>query len=69
MELFVLYRLAEGVGTIPMLKDEMKRIFSPTISFHDQNKVAEISGGFKIVSLGYPILGLKISKPNNTMGI
>lgn len=37
-------------GTVPMLKEQMKRLFSATVSFHYQNQVAEISSGFKIAS-------------------
>ncbi len=37
-------------GSIPMLKAQMKRLFSATVSFHYQNQLAEISGGFKIAS-------------------
>lgn len=37
-------------GTIPMLKEQMKRLFSATISFHYQNQVAEVSRGFKVAS-------------------
>jgi len=37
-------------GTIPMLKDQMKRLFSATASFHYHNQITEISGGFKIAS-------------------
>ena len=51
-------------GTIPMLKEQMKRLFSATISFHYQNKVAEISGGFKIVSQA--ILFWDQKSPNQT---
>lgn len=37
-------------GTIPILKNQMRRLFSSTISFHYDGKKAEISGGFKIAS-------------------
>lgn len=37
-------------GTIPMLRDQMKRLFSATVSFQYENASVEVSGGFKIVS-------------------
>lgn len=37
-------------GTIPVLKEQMKRLFSSTISFQYDAGKAEISGGFKIAS-------------------
>lgn len=37
-------------GTIPMLKEQMKRLFSATVSFQYDNSPAEISGGFRIAS-------------------
>jgi hypothetical protein len=37
-------------GTIPMLKEQMKRLFSTTISFRHDGKEAETSGGFRIAS-------------------
>jgi hypothetical protein len=38
-------------GTIPMLREQMKRLFSSTISFqYEGNSSAEISGGFRIAS-------------------
>jgi hypothetical protein len=37
-------------GTIPMLREQMKRLFSSTISFQYENDTAEISGGFRIAS-------------------
>lgn len=37
-------------GTIPMLKEQMKRLFSSTVSFQCDSKAAEVSGGFKIAS-------------------
>lgn len=51
-------------GSIPMLKEQMKRLFSATISFHYQNQVAEISGGFKIAS--QTILFWDLKAPNQT---
>lgn len=37
-------------GTIPMLKDQMKRLFSSTVSFHYGDNTVDVSGGFKIAS-------------------
>lgn len=37
-------------GTIPMLKEQMKRLFSATISFQYEDKKVEMSGGFRIAS-------------------
>lgn len=37
-------------GTIPALKEQMKRLFSSTISFQYDGKEADISGGFRIAS-------------------
>src|SRR6185312_6241277 len=37
-------------GTIPMLKEQMKRLFSSTVSFQYDGKVAEVKGGFRIAS-------------------
>jgi hypothetical protein len=37
-------------GTIPMLKEQMKRLFSATISFQHDGKEVDISGGFRIAS-------------------
>lgn len=51
-------------GTIPMLKEQMKRLFSATVSFHYQNQVAEISGGFKVAS--QTILFWDHKSPNQT---
>ncbi len=35
-------------GTIPMLREQMKRLFSATVSFQCDTKTAEIEGGFRI---------------------
>ena len=37
-------------GTIPMLKDQMKRLFSSTISFQYEGQTIDINGGFRIAS-------------------
>jgi len=37
-------------GTIPMLRDQMRRLFSASVFFQQKNEYAEISGGFKIAS-------------------
>lgn len=37
-------------GTISMLKEQMKRLFSATISFQYEDKKVEMSGGFRIAS-------------------
>lgn len=37
-------------GTIPMLREQMKRLFSSTISFQYEGDSAEVSGGFRIAS-------------------
>ena len=37
-------------GTIPMLKNQMKRLFSATVSFQYDGQEADISGGFRIAS-------------------
>ncbi len=37
-------------GTIPMLKEQMRRLFSTTISFRKDGKAAETSAGFRIAS-------------------
>jgi hypothetical protein len=37
-------------GTIPMLREQMRRLFSATISFQYDKQEAEISGGFRIAS-------------------
>lgn len=37
-------------GTIPMLKDQMKRLFSSTISFQYAGQTVDINGGFRIAS-------------------
>ncbi len=37
-------------GSIPLLKEQMKRLFSATVSFQYENDQAQILGGFKIAS-------------------
>jgi hypothetical protein len=37
-------------GTIPMLKEQMKRLFSATVAFQYDSAEAEIIGGFRIAS-------------------
>jgi len=37
-------------GTIPLLKDQMKRLFSATVSFQYNDQSIDASGGFKIAS-------------------
>jgi hypothetical protein len=37
-------------GTIPMLKEQMKRLFSCTVSFQYEDKSKEISSGFRVAS-------------------
>jgi hypothetical protein len=37
-------------GTIPRLKEQMRRLFSSTISFRHDGMQAEVSGGFRIAS-------------------
>ena len=51
-------------GTIPALREQMKRLFSSTISFHYDDESAEISGGFKIANK--TILFWDSKSPNQT---
>lgn len=37
-------------GTIPMLREQMKRLFSATVSFQYEGEPGELSGGFRIAS-------------------
>lgn len=37
-------------GTIPMLREQMRRLFSATVAFQYDGKTAEIDGGFRIAS-------------------
>lgn len=37
-------------GTIPMLRNQMKRLFSATVAFQYDGKTTDISGGFRIAS-------------------
>lgn len=51
-------------GTIPVLREQMKRLFSSTISFYYDDESAEISGGFKIANK--TILFWDSKSPNQT---
>lgn len=51
-------------GTIPMLKEQMKRLFSATVSFNYEKDNTEISSGFKIAS--QTILFWDPKSPNQT---
>ena len=51
-------------GTIPMLKEQMKRLFSATVSFQYNGQSAEISGGFRIASR--TVLFWDPNSPNQT---
>lgn len=51
-------------GTIPMVREQSKRLFSATISFQYEGKDAEISGGFRIAS--HTVLFWDTKSPNQT---
>lgn len=56
-------------GTIPALREQMKRLFSSTISFHYDDGNAKISGGFKrkwIISHGRTLLHFRQPKTTFT---